>query len=139
MGTSSDAGCFSLSIAKLLPTGQGGFVTTKDKNTYEQLKRIRTQGVDDLINCTFYQMGFNFRFTDLQAAIGCAQLKCIQEKIAYVKEVYQKYEEALKQLTEQGLIDTEQADEAASMTKDDGDTAADQGGGGGGARPADDA
>jgi len=104
MGTGSHAGCFSLSIAKLLPTGQGGFVVTNNKKTYEQLRRIRTHGVDDVINCTFHQMGFNFRFTDLQASIGCAQLDHIQERIAYMTEIYQKYEEALKQFSYLKLI-----------------------------------
>ena len=96
-GTQSDAGCFSLSIAKLIPTGQGGFVVTQNKKTYQNLKRIRTHGVDDVVNCTFYQMGFNFRFTDLQASIGISQLNDAKNRISRFKTIYAKYEQELKQ------------------------------------------
>lgn len=96
IGTASDAGCFSLSIAKLNPTGQGGLVVTKNKQTCEKLRRIRTHGVDDVINCRFSEMGFNFRFTDLQAAIGIEKLNSIHGSIARVKEVYIRYEQRLK-------------------------------------------
>jgi dTDP-4-amino-4,6-dideoxygalactose transaminase len=87
-----------LSIAKLNSTGQGGLVVTKNKETYEKLKRIRTHGVDDVINCNYSQMGFNFRFTDLQAAIGIERLNSIQDYITRVKEIYARYEEGLKDL-----------------------------------------
>jgi len=96
IGTESDAGCFSLSVAKLLPTGQGGFVVTRKREVYEQLKRIRTHGVDDVINCTFHQMGFNFRFTDLQASVGLAQLNRVEERIRRLKEIYIAYEKGLQ-------------------------------------------
>jgi len=103
-GTQSDTGCFSLSIAKLISTGQGGFVVTRDKEIYKRLKRIRTHGVDDVINCTFNQMGFNFRFTDLQASMGIAQLGRVEERIAHVKSIYTKYEQELKQFSFLKLI-----------------------------------
>jgi len=96
MGTESDAGCFSLSNAKLIPTGQGGFVVTKSKEIYEKMKRIRMHGVDDVINCTFHQMGFNFRFTDIQASIGLVQFDRVLGRIQYHKEVYLKYEKGIK-------------------------------------------
>ena len=98
LGTESDVGCFSLSVAKLISTGQGGFVVTKDSSIYERLKKIRTHGVDDVIHCVYSQMGFNFRMTDLQASIGIAQLKGIQNRIGHIKKVYGKYVSELKQL-----------------------------------------
>ncbi len=98
IGTGSDAGCFSLSIAKLLPTGQGGFVATKNREIYERLKRIRTHGVDDVITCTFYEMGFNFRFTDIHASLGLGQLDQLEERIANLKKIYSLYEKKLKGL-----------------------------------------
>ncbi|MBF0523080.1 MAG: DegT/DnrJ/EryC1/StrS family aminotransferase [Candidatus Omnitrophica bacterium] len=96
MGTESEMGCFSFSMAKLLPTGQGGFVATKHKDVYDKLKRIRTHGVDDVINCTFFDMGFNFRFTDVQSSIGQIQLERIKQRIAQIQAIYAKYELALK-------------------------------------------
>lgn len=91
LGTQSDIGCFSLSVAKLISTGQGGFTVTKDKAIYDKLKSIRSHGVNDVINVTYTNPGFNFRFTDIQAAIGLAQLDRLQEKIAGVKAVYARY------------------------------------------------
>lgn len=104
IGTESDAGCFSLSIAKLLPTGQGGFVVTKNRETFERLKRIRTHGVDDLINTTFYEMGFNFRFTDIQASLGLRQFDRLKERIVYLKKIYCMYEEKIRELDFLNLI-----------------------------------
>jgi len=62
LGTNSDIGCFSLSIAKLISTGQGGFAVTRDAETYEKLKLIRSHGVSDVINVTYEHIGLNFRF-----------------------------------------------------------------------------
>jgi len=98
IGTESDAGCFSLSVAKLLPTGQGGFIVTKNKETYEMLKRIRSHGVDDIINTTFYQMGFNFKFTDIQASLALGQFDDLEQRIAHLKEIYSVYEEGIRDL-----------------------------------------
>jgi perosamine synthetase len=97
-GTHSDAGCFSLSVAKLISTGQGGFVVTKSKQTYEELKLIRTHGVADVINATYTHLGFNFRFTDLLASVGIAQLARAPGRVERAKAVYAKYEAGLAKL-----------------------------------------
>ena len=104
MGTESDVGCFSMSIAKLVPMGQRGFVVTKNKKTYEQLKRVRMHGVDDVIDCTFHQMGFNFRPTDIQASIGLVQLDRVQKRIQQHKNVYLRYKDGIKDLSFLKLI-----------------------------------
>ena len=91
LGTQSDAGCFSLSVAKLISTGQGGFTVTKSKETYDRLKSIRTHGVADVINASYTQLGFNFRFTDLQASFALAQLERVPQRIQHVHAVYERY------------------------------------------------
>ena len=95
MGTNSDIGCFSLSIAKLIPTGQGGFIVTRDENLYQALRKIRTHGVSDLMDCSFSRFGFNFRFTDLQASLGLAQIEQVDRKICNLNEIYYLYEAGL--------------------------------------------
>lgn len=95
LGTQSFAGCFSLSIAKLITTGQGGFVVTRNEDTYQKLKSLRTHGIQDLINCSFDGFGFNFRFTDIQASIGLAQLKKLQKRIGSVLKIYALYKKEL--------------------------------------------
>ncbi len=97
LGTLSDAGCFSLSITKLISTGQGGFIVTRSKDTYEKLKLARSHGVSDVIDVKYTQMGFNFKFTDLQAAIGLAQLSRVERNIAHIHKVYAKYAEGLRE------------------------------------------
>ncbi len=95
IGTQSDLGCFSLSVAKLIPTGQGGFIVTEQESLYRSLKKMRTHGVGDLMNCSFDGFGFNFRFTDLQASLGLSQLAKVDKKIESLKKIYYKYEAGL--------------------------------------------
>lgn len=98
LGTQSFAGCFSLSIAKIISTGQGGFIVTKNKKVYDRLKLIRTHGVYDLINVSYSQYGFNFRFNDILASIGIAQIAKLSEHIKNVKNIYKIYESAIQKL-----------------------------------------
>lgn len=91
LGTQSDCGCFSLSVAKLISTGQGGFIVTRNKKIYQKLRLIRTHGVSDVINASYTALGFNFRFTDIQASIGIAQLSRLKEKIERVNAIYTRY------------------------------------------------
>ena len=99
MGTESDAGCFSFSVAKLIPTGQGGFVATKQKSMYEKLKLMRTHGVDNVNDGSpFLTMGFNFRYTDLQASIGLIQLDKVKERINNLVQIHKTYREGLSDI-----------------------------------------
>jgi len=91
LGCQSFAGCFSLSIAKLISTGQGGFVVTKDKDTYGKLRLIRTHGVSSLFEVSYAMMGLNFKFTDILASIGIEQIKLISKRIIRYKTIYDKY------------------------------------------------
>jgi perosamine synthetase len=98
MGTLSDAGCFSFSVAKLIPTGQGGFVATQRKEIFEKMRLIRTHGMDNVHAGSSVRMGFNFRYTDLQASIGLVQLSKVTERIQRLVKLYIKYREKLSEL-----------------------------------------
>jgi len=105
MGTLSDAGCFSFSVAKLIPTGQGGFVVTQRKEIYEKLRLIRTHGVDNVNNGSPYlRMGFNFRYTDVHASIGLVRLSKVKERIQKLEVIYEKYREGLSKIDYLKLI-----------------------------------
>ena len=99
LGTQSDMGCFSFSVAKIISTGQGGFVTTKNESIYRKLIAMRTQGVGDVINAVWDRPGFNFRFTDILAAVGIVQLGLLPSRIEKVKTIYKLYEEGLQGLS----------------------------------------
>lgn len=95
LGTQSDVGCFSFSVAKIIATGQGGIVVTKSEKTYKKLVAMRTHGVGDIVNATWDQPGFNFRFTDVLAAIGIEQLKLLPGRMEKVNTIYRLYQEGL--------------------------------------------
>lgn len=97
LGTLSDFGCFSLGMAKLVTTGQGGFIACRNEKDFVKLKRIRNQGVNDVtIDRNYNMLAGNFKFTDIQAAIGLAQLSKADKKIKHQLSIYRKYKENLK-------------------------------------------
>lgn len=98
LGTLSHAGCFSMGISKLISTGQGGFVVTKDQKVYEKLKSIKNHGITDIFTDTWGERGFNFKFTDLLSSVGLAQIQTVQERINHLKELYIRYSEGIKGL-----------------------------------------
>jgi len=104
LGTQSDMGCFSFSVAKIISTGQGGFIATKSEAHYKRLVGMRTHGVGDVVNADWDRPGFNFRFTDILAAIGIQQLKLLPRRIEKVKEIYQLYKEGLSDIPAVKLI-----------------------------------
>jgi dTDP-4-amino-4,6-dideoxygalactose transaminase len=98
LGTQSDLGCFSLSVAKIIATGQGGFVATRDERLYRKLVSVRTHGVTDVIDPTWTRLGFNFRMTDVIASIGIVQLGRLSERIEKVRRIYARYAAAMPDL-----------------------------------------
>ena len=97
MGTQSDAGCFSMAISKLVSTGQGGFVVTRKKELYEEMRLIRTHGVKNVTAASpFLRMGYNFRYTDLHASLGLVQLGKVSERISNLEKIYRTYREGLQ-------------------------------------------
>jgi len=104
LGTQSTIGCFSFSVAKIIATGQGGFLVTRDKFLYERLVKMRTQGVGDVMLAEWDQPGHNFRFNDILASIGIQQLKTLPERIEKLKDIYSIYAAGLKDLSRVKLI-----------------------------------
>jgi len=105
LGTSGDAGAFSMSISKLITTGEGGFVATSSADLHRRLAKLRNHGVARIADNIFPEIGFNFRLTDLQAAVGRAQLRRVDAKIAALRSVYRCYREMLADLRFIRLLD----------------------------------
>tara|TARA_Y100000294_G_scaffold154617_1_gene154342 strand:- start:356 stop:967 length:612 start_codon:yes stop_codon:yes gene_type:complete len=97
-GTLGDCGCFSFGMVKLVSTGQGGAIVTRDKGLYEKLAAMRNHGVADVVSHTYLTTGHNFKFNDLQASIGLWQVRRGPEKAAHVNAVYKRYREGLEGL-----------------------------------------
>jgi perosamine synthetase len=101
LGTFGIAGCFSLSPNKTLTTGQGGLIATDDDRLQGRLRELKDQGRpvrgtggDDVHS----SIGFNFKFTNLQAAVGLAQLKDVERRLSRMRSIYRGYEEGLRDL-----------------------------------------
>jgi perosamine synthetase len=84
LGTFGDAGCFSFSANKTVTTGQGGMIATNNTRLFHRLLELkdqgrRTQGTGG--NDMHPVLGFNFKLTNIQAAVGLAQLEKLTERL----------------------------------------------------------
>lgn len=104
----SSMACFSFHPRKVLTTGEGGMITTTDADVAARLKRLRQHGmgVSDLVRHgsktvlieTYDEVGFNYRMTDLQAAVGLVQLQRLDGMLARRRELAARYSERLSAL-----------------------------------------
>jgi dTDP-4-amino-4,6-dideoxygalactose transaminase len=93
--------CFSFHPRKILTTGEGGMITTADADIAARLRKLRqhAMGVSDLVrhsatqivNETYGEVGFNYRMTDLQAAIGISQLQRLDKLLARRRSLAARY------------------------------------------------
>lgn len=96
LGTQSLFGCFSLSVTKVISTGQGGFICTSSEDYYKKLQKIKTHGVDSIINPIWGNPGFNFKMPAILAGIGLRQLEQMPKRMKRLNEIYLKYIDGIK-------------------------------------------
>jgi perosamine synthetase len=94
-GTIGDFGVFSFNGNKIITTGSGGMIVTNDKRMAEKAGYLTTQAKDDGVRYVHNEVGYNFRLTNLQAALGVAQLEQLPAFIKRKKENYGRYKKAL--------------------------------------------
>ena len=88
-------GCFSFYGNKIVTTGEGGMVVTDDPALAEQLAFLRDHAMDPKRRYYHPAVGFNYRMTNIQAAIGCAQLEAIDEIVARRRRIAEVYARGL--------------------------------------------
>jgi UDP-4-amino-4,6-dideoxy-N-acetyl-beta-L-altrosamine transaminase len=104
----SQATVFSFHPVKIITTGEGGVVTTNDEAIYQRLLRLRSHGITrnsaDMVGeaegAWYYQqieLGFNYRMTDIQAALGLSQLQRLAEFIEQRRKLVARYRAAFAQ------------------------------------------
>lgn len=121
----SDMSVFSFHPVKTIATGEGGMVTTNNKEIYKSLLRLRSHGInkldDKMINRKYshtgpsknpwyYEMqelGYNYRLTDIQSALGLSQMKKINKFLVKRRNLYKKYLSSFKKFKNLSLLHTE--------------------------------
>lgn len=100
VGTLGDIGAFSFFADKTITTGEGGYVVCKDEEIYKRLRLLRNQGRIEKGSFIHPSIGFNFHITDLQSAVGLAQLDKLPKVIKRKLEIYERYRLRLSELSE---------------------------------------
>jgi perosamine synthetase len=98
VGTLGDVGCFSFFANKVITTGEGGMVTTNNPALHERMMLLRDHGMTKEKRYWHLYPGFNYRMTNLQAAIGLAQMERIEDFQSYRQQVVQHYNEHLQEI-----------------------------------------
>jgi perosamine synthetase len=91
-GTIGDIGCFSFNGNKLITTGGGGMIVTANEAMAKRARYLTTQAKDDPIEFVHGAVGFNYRMTNIAAALGVAQLELMDSYIARKLEIAKRYE-----------------------------------------------
>ena len=95
-GTMGAVGTFSLHATKTITTGEGGLVVTNDSDLARRMRVLRDHGMRQGKRYWHDVVGYNFRMTNLQAAIGCAQLEHLDAIIADRRRIHARYRNALR-------------------------------------------
>jgi len=94
-GTIGHAGTFSFFSNKVLTTGEGGAVVFRDERAAQRARRLRDHGMNPAKRYWHEEVGYNYRLTNLQAAIGCAQLEQAQGFLARKQAIAARYRTGL--------------------------------------------
>ncbi|MBT6936385.1 MAG: aminotransferase DegT, partial [Candidatus Marinimicrobia bacterium] len=97
-GTIGKMGCLSFNGNKIITTGGGGMILTDDEALAEKAKYLTTQAKDDSIRYVHDEIGYNFRLTNIQAALGMAQLEQLPKILKRKKEIYDFYHKEIEKI-----------------------------------------
>ena len=97
-GTIGDYGAYSFNGNKIITTGGGGAITAKNPSDLDYVKYLSTQAKDDALYYVHNEIGYNYRMTNVQAAIGVAQLELLPEFIQRKQKNYDTYQKCLKKI-----------------------------------------
>jgi dTDP-4-amino-4,6-dideoxygalactose transaminase len=108
IGSLGPLACFSLHPRKVITTGEGGMIAVHDPDVAARLRRLRGHGMDmsdlarhsarDVVFETYPERGWNFRMSDLQAALGLCQLEVLDEILEQRRVLADRYTAAIEQI-----------------------------------------
>jgi len=96
IGLAGAVGSLSFSAPKIISTGQGGALFTHDDAIAQRLRRLKDFGRAQGGNDVHDEIGFNFKFTELQACLGLAQMAQLAGRIVRKKQIWQRYRDGLE-------------------------------------------
>lgn len=96
LGTIGDFGVYSFNGNKIITTGGGGMMVARDRKLLQKAKYLSTQAKDDDLFYQHNEIGYNYRMTNLQAAVGVAQLEQLEKFIEVKQKNYKLYKELLE-------------------------------------------
>ena len=106
-GTFGDIGCFSFFADKTITTGEGGYVVCRDAAVHRRLLYLRNQGRLKRGSFIHEEIGYNFRITDIQGAMGLAQLRRLDAIVAAKRAHHRAYREAFAEVARVRVLHAE--------------------------------
>lgn len=104
-GTIGDIGVYSFNGNKIITTGGGGMIVSNDEGLLKRAKHLTTQAKSDELYYTHDEIGYNYRMTNLQAALGMAQLELLEDFIKIKMENYKLYKKEIDKINGLTIFD----------------------------------
>lgn len=98
LGSLGHAGCFSFNGNKIITTGGGGMLVTDNPDWAARARYLTTQAKDDPIEYIHHEVGYNYRLTNVLAAMGCAQAEQLDSFVEAKRRIARRYRERLAEL-----------------------------------------
>ena len=95
VGNLGDIACFSFNGNKIITAGGGGMIVTNNEEWAARAKYLTTQAKDDPVEYIHNEIGYNYRLTNIQAALGCAQLEQLDDYVNKKRSTAATYAKAL--------------------------------------------
>jgi perosamine synthetase len=103
VGQLGDIACFSFNGNKVITTGGGGMVVTDNDTWAARIRYLTTQAKDDPVEYIHKEIGYNYRLTNIQAALGCAQMEQLDNYVAAKRQIMEVYQDAVRNLRGVGI------------------------------------
>ncbi len=104
-GTIGKLGCLSFNGNKIITAGGGGMILTDNEQLANKARYLTTQAKDDPVRYIHHEIGYNFRLTNIQAALGVAQLEQLPLFLKCKRKIFEQYQSGLKNIDGLGLAE----------------------------------
>ena len=109
-GLIGEIGCLSFNANKIITTGAGGMILTNNKNLATKAKYLSTQAKDDSFYFIHNDIGYNSRLNNINAAVGCGQIKYIKNILLKKKNIHNQYKKKIVKLKNFRLLSSKNSD-----------------------------